>query len=332
MRAVTYRLGGPAASVLTVEDVPRPDPGPGEVRVAVRFSGINPTDVRARTEGPGRDEGPRIPHQDGSGIVDAAGPGVDVGLVGRPVWMFHAALGRSSGTAAEHVCLPVDRVVLLPEGADLLVGACLGVPYLTAHLCAFDGEVGAGGLPAGHHALVTGGAGAVGAAAVQLLRWAGARVVATASSQRKVEAARAAGAHDVVRYREEPVAERLGAIAPDGFSRVVDVAVAQNLDGYAEQLAPGAVVAAYAGGSTRPVVPMRPLMRRNASLRFVHVYGASSGRLAAAVRDVTAALQDGALAPVATTLLPLERVVEAHEAVEAGPFGRILLELPSIGR
>lgn len=333
MRAVTYRVGGPAAEVLAVEEVGLPVPGPGEVRVAIHYSGINPTDVRARAAADDlAGEGFRIPHQDGSGIVDAVGSGVDEGLLGRLAWVFHAALGQPHGTAAEAVCLPVDRVVPLPTDVDPIVGACLGVPYLTAHLCAFDGEVGAPTarhVDHGDNVLVTGGAGAVGAAAVQLLRWAGARVIATASTDQKAEAALAAGAEHVVRYREEPVVQRLREIAPDGLTRVVDVALAENLSTYAEELAPGAVVAAYAGGATRPEVPMRAFMRRNASLRFVHVYGARPERLAAAVRDITAALEAGALAPVATRVLPIERVVEAHEAVESGAFGRVLIGLPS---
>lgn len=335
MRAVTYRVGGPAAEVLAVEEVDLPEPGPGEVRVALRYSGINPTDVRARAAAE-KLSGQvfRTPHHDGSGIVDAVGSGVDEGLLGRPVWVFHAALGRPHGTAAEAVCLPADRMVPLPQDADPVVGACLGVPYLTAHLCAFDGEVGASTaryVDRGRHVLVTGGAGAVGAAAVQLLRWAGARVIATASTDRKAEAALAAGAEHVVRYRDEPVAQCLREIAPDGVVRVADVALAENLATYVEQLAPGAVVAAYAGGSTRPSIPMRSFMHRNASLRFVHVFGARPERLAAAIRDITAALEVGALAPVATRVLPIERVVEAHEAVESGAFGRVLIGLPTTG-
>lgn len=330
MRAAVHRVGGPAAAVLSVEEVERPEPGPGEARVAVHYSGINPTDVRARSQTtPTPSSTHRIPHQDGSGIVDAVGPGVDRRLLGRGVWVYHAALGRTSGTAAEWVCLPVGRVVPLLPGADLRAAACLGVPALTAHLCAFDEEVRMRGAGDGGTALVTGGAGAVGAAAVQLLCWSGARVIATASTDEKAAAARAAGAVHVIRYRDEDVSSALAQVAPEGLGRVVDVALARNLDAYADLLAPGAVVAAYAGGDTRPEVPMRAFMRRNASLRFVHVYGADHDRLAAAVRDVSAALVDGALAPVATTVLPLERIAEAHEMVEAGPFGRILIDVRS---
>jgi len=333
MRAAVHRAGGPAAAVLTVEEVERPEPGIGEVRVAIHYSGINPTDVRARGETSAAPSGTfRIPHQDGSGFVDAVGPGVDEGLLGRAVWVYHAALGRTSGTAAEWVSLPVSRVVALPERVDLRTGACLGVPALTAHLCAFDAEVRMRGNVRDGAVLVTGGAGAVGSAAVQLLRWAGALVIATASTEEKAFAARAAGAAHVIRYREEDVSAELAAIVPEGLRRVVDVALARNLDTYADRLAPGAVVAAYAGGDTRPAVPMRAFMRRNASLRFVHVYGAEHDRLASAIRDVSAALADGALAPVATTVLPLERIAEAHELVEAGTFGRVLVELrPSTG-
>jgi NADPH2:quinone reductase len=330
MLAATHTVGGPAREVLDVREVLAPDPGPGEVRVAVHYSGINPTDVRSRADAkPLTDGSFRIPHQDGAGTVDRVGQGVDASLVGREVWVFHAAHGRLHGTAAEYVCLPVEQVVVLPDGVGPLVGATLGVPALTAHLCAFEGPASqwAGGRP--RTALVTGGAGAVGAAAVQLLRWAGAYVIATASTAQKADAARAAGAHEVIRYREEPVAQRLAQLAPDGLDRVVDVSLASNLPTYADVLAPGAVVVAYAGGSTTPSIPMRAFMRRNATLRFVHVYGTPEVRLRPAIEDVTAALAEGVLVPVATQVLQLERIAEAHQAVEAGPFGRVLLELPA---
>lgn len=332
MRAAVFTVGGPARDVLEVREVPRPEPGHGEVRVAIALTGINPTDVRARADagpvGPGEY---RIPHQDGSGLVDAIGPGVEGLEVGSRVWVFHAAHGRPHGAAAEYVCLPREQVVVIPDGVDLAVGACLGVSYLTAHLCAFDREARPREGGDQGWALVTGGAGAVGAAAVQLLRWSGARVIATASTEKKALAARQAGAEAVIRYRDEPVAERLAEIAPEGIARVVDVALASNLAHYAAALAPGAVVAAYAGGSTRPELPMRELMRRNATLRFVHVYGAPDPRLHVAIADITAALEDGAIAPVATQVLPLDRIAEAHEAVEAGPFGRVLVSVRGSG-
>lgn len=327
MRAAVYTSGGEARDVLTLRDIPTPEPSSGEVLVALRYSGINPTDVRTRAAAsPTRPGDVRVPHQDGAGYVERVGDGVDSALVGRAVWVFHAAHERLHGTAAEYVCLPLSQVVPLPEGVDTLVGATLGIPYLTAHLCAFDTvRSSVGSAP--ETVLVTGGAGAVGAATVQLLRWSGARVVATASTEEKARAARLAGAHEVIRYRDEAVAERIRAVSPGGVDRVVDVALAENLPSYVDALAPGAVVVAYAGGATTPEIPVREFMRRNATLRFVHVYGAAPDRLAAAVADVSAALSEGAIAPVATTVLPLGRIVEAHEVVESGPFGRVLIDV-----
>lgn len=327
MRAAVYTSGGEARDVLTLRDIPTPEPSSGEVLVALEYSGINPTDVRTRSAAsPVRPGDVRVPHQDGAGHVERVGHGVDSALVGRAVWVFHAAHERLHGTAAEYVCLPRSQIVLLPEGVDTLLGATLGIPCLTAHLCAFD-TVRPPGRTDTETVLVTGGAGAVGAATVQLLRRSGARVIATASTEEKASAALLAGAHEVIRYRGGAVAERIRAVAPEGIDRVVDVALAENLPTYVDALAPGAVVVAYAGGATTPEIPMRELMRRNATLRFVHVYGAAPDRLAAAVEDVSAALAEGAIEPVATTVLPLDRIIEAHEAVESGPFGRVLLDV-----
>jgi len=329
MLAAVHRVGGPAREVLEVREVPRPSPGPGEVLDALSHSGINPTDVRARAEAVAVTAGEfRIPHQDGAGIITDVGLGVDRARIGQLVWVFHAAHQRLHGTAAQYVSLPSAQAVDLPPGVDPLLGATLGIPVLTAHLCAFD-VAGSDRLPAlPQTALVTGGAGAVGAAAIQLLRWAGVRVIATVSTDRKAEAAFAAGAHEVIRYRDEPVAQRLAQLAPEGLDRVVDVALAQNLSTYVDALAPGAVVVAYAGGSTSPVLPMRAFMHRNATLRFVHVYGTPTQRLAVAIEDVTVALSDGVLTPVSTDVHPLDRIVDAHETVEAGQFGRVVIRLP----
>ena len=213
MKAARYEKTGPARDVLTLADVERPEPGPGQVRVRVHASGINPTDVKARSGAVPRpiDEF-QIPHQDGAGVIDKVGAGVDPARVGQRVWLYFAAYGSRWGTAAEWTVVPEQRAVPLPRAASMELGASMGVPGLTAHRCVFaDGPV------TGKTVLVQGGAGAVGHYAIELAKRGGARVVTTVSGPEKAELARAAGADLVINYRDGDVTKQLAAAAPEGI-------------------------------------------------------------------------------------------------------------------
>src|SRR5215218_10908022 len=214
-----------------MSDRPIPEPGPGEVRVRVAFSGVNPTDWKSRTNNqPGPDG--QIPNQDGAGTVDAVGQGVDPVLIGERVWIWEAAYQRRFGTAAEYTVVPARQTVLLGAGASFELGAALGVPFLTAHRCLTVAEslpdrIGPGTL-SGHTVLVQGGAGAVGNAAIQLARWADATVIATVSSPEKAQLAAAAGADHVVDYRQQDVVAEVRKIAAHGVDAIVEVSAAAN--------------------------------------------------------------------------------------------------------
>jgi NADPH:quinone reductase len=225
MRAAIYDQTGPAREVLRVADVDRPEPGPGEVRVRIHLSGVNPTDWKSRAGATPRPiEEFQIPDQDGAGVIDAVGEGVDPGRVGQHVWVWFAAAGQRWGTAAEWTVVPGERAVRLPSAASMELGACLGVPAMTAHRCLFaDGPVD------GKTVLVAGGAGAVGHFAIELAKRAGARVVTTVSSQEKAELAAAAGADLVVNYTEDGAVDRVRAFAPR-VDRIVEVALGPNLE------------------------------------------------------------------------------------------------------
>ena len=251
MRAALFRRKGPAHEVLSVEEVEAPAPGPGEVRVRVAVSGVNPTDWKERSGSGPLDGLPfKVPDQDGAGVVEAVGEGVDPRRVGERVWLYFAAWQRQFGTAAELCTLPADQAVPLPDGARFDLGASLGIPALTAHRCLFaDGPVD------GRTVLVQGGAGAVGHAAIELARWRGARVLATVSDDEKGALARAAGADVVVDYRREDAAERIRAEAPDGVDRIVEVALHHDVDLDRQVIAPHAAVSSYADGGPRDVQP-----------------------------------------------------------------------------
>ena len=324
MRAAAYDTSGPERGKLRTIWVPDPVPEAGEVRVRVHVSGVNPTDWKAREQlAQAVSWSEQIPNQDGAGVIDAVGEGVDPSRVGERVWVYHAAADRPGGSAAQYVCLPESQAVVLPDGVTYDQGAGLGIPGITAHRCVFaDGDV------RGRTVLVTGGAGAVGHAAIQLARRGGARVIATVSTDEKAVLAEQAGADDVLRYGQPGFEEELRSVAPDGLDRVVDVALATNLHSYVSVLADHAVVSCYSRQPNELEVEIKPLLRGNVVLRFVYVYGLPPSALRAATTDLTAALVEGALQPLPTHRFPLEEIDDAHEAVRGGVTGKVLVDIP----
>ena len=339
MKSIVHTETGPS-SVLHLVDRDLTEPGPGEVRVRVVLSGVNPTDWKSRAgQGPGGELpfAEVVPDQDGAGVVDAVGEGVEGLAVGDRVWTYLSAHQRPTGTAQEHTVLPAERVVPLPDGASMEVGASLGVPAMTAHRALTVHEDGpsrlAPGALDGVTVLVSGGAGAVGHAAIQLAAWAGATVITTISSDEKAALARAAGAHHVVNYREQDAAAEIRRLAPDGVQVVVEVSIRQNAELVAAVVAPRASVAIYANdGGDEVSLPLRANMGTNTRYQFVLLYTVGEEALQAAAEDVTAAVRDGAL-PVGEAAglplhrFPLERTAAAHEAVEAGVTGKVLVDV-----
>lgn len=329
MKAASYAREGTARDVLTVGDLDTPEPGPGEVRVRVRTSAVNPTDTKTRDGTTGRPiDGVRVPHQDGVGEIDAVGAGVDPSRVGERVWTWLASPGGTGGaplaewgTCAEYTVLPHEQATALPDAASDDLGACLGVPAMTAYHCLF-----ADGSLAGRTVLVTGGAGAVGHYAIELARWAGATVVTTVSGPEKAELARAAGAHHVVNYREgDPAAAIREAVGP--VDRIVEVSLAQNLDQDLAVLAGGGQIVSYAATPQDPSLPVRGLMGANAVLRFMLLYNVPRHVLVETARGVNAAAAHGALSPLPIIRFGLADVAAAHEAVEAGTTGKVVVDV-----
>lgn len=323
MRAARYERTGPASDVIRVEEVERPDPGPGQVRVRVAVSGVNPTDWKMRAGATGGDpDGWRIPHQDGAGTIDAVGAGVDPSREGERVWVLMAAHSSRYGTAAQWCVVPEAQAVPLPDSADFDLGAQLGVPAVTAAHCLFaDGDLGEGSA-----VLVAGGAGAVGHFAIELAKHAGARVAATVSSEDKAELARAAGADLVVNYRDDGAAGEISRWAPQ-MDRIVEVALGANLDLDLAVSGPPTVIVAYASEPSEPVLPVRRCMQANLRLRFVLLYGVPRPQLQAAVERVDEAVRAGALSALPVQRFPLDRVADAHQAVEEGAVGKVVIDV-----
>lgn len=343
MRAIVYSVtGDPSVLHPVSKDVP--EPAEGEVRVAVRFSGVNPTDWKSRRgTSPGQPAAfpDQVPDQDGAGVIDAVGAGVPDGRRGERVWIWEAAAQRPDGTAQEYVVVPAERAVPLPVEASFELGASLGVPAVTAHRCLTAGEnvpdrLAAGSLD-GRTVLVAGGAGAVGHAAIQLAHWAGATVIATISGPEKGALATAAGADHVVNYRTENAVERVRGLASDGVDVIAEVAPGPNAALDAAVVARHGTVAVYANnGGDELTLPIRALMAPNARWQFVLVYTEPDEAKRNALRDVSAAVAAGVLPVGAEHGLPLhvfdlEYTADAHAAVEDGVVGKVLVEVLPAG-
>ena len=320
MRAVTYSQVGAADSVLEISHLPIPKPGPNQVRVRLGFSGINPTDVKTRAGLTPRDLAEfQVPHLDGSGVIDIVGANVDPSRIGERVWVMMGSFDSVYGTAAEYCVVDVSRVRPLPAAVDLELGATLGVPAVTAAYCVLGG-----GPVEGKVVLVHGGAGGVGRCAVQIAKWAGATVIATASTDERQEVARAAGADYVFDYRDPDIIydirEAVGAV-----DRIIEVNLPANLEMDLEVSKPGTVVVVYAADGDDPVIPRRRLMTAGMTLEFMLLYTVAASRFAAAVTAVESALADGALTMPPARYFELEEIVAAHEAQEAGADARLLM-------
>jgi NADPH2:quinone reductase len=326
MRAVWYDRQGPARDVLIAGELPTPEPGHYEVRVRLEAAGVNPSDTyRRRGPAPGKEYPRVITCSDGAGIVDRVGPMVPESWVGKRVWLYNGQRnGRWMGTAAEYIALNVDLVMPLPEAVSFAEGATLGIPGMTAHYCVF-----VAGAVEGRTLLVTGGAGAVGHYAVQLAKWAGARVIATVSSEAKAERARAGGADHVVNYRSEDLAARVSDVTGgEGVDHVVDVDFGGNLAAVARCVRANGSIAIYASNGDRtPRVPIGELMQRNISLYPMSLPGSPHAARKRAQSDVTRWIEGGRRILSVAETFPLYQAAAAHEAVERGDkVGTVVIE------
>lgn len=325
MKAVWYEKTGPAAEVLTFGDMPDPEPGPGEVRVKMAFCGVNPSDVkrRAGSNVQGMPFPRVIPGMDGSGVIDRIGEGVDASRLGQRVWLHSTSWKRPFGTSAGYAVTSVDRAYELPANTPLDVGACLGVPAMTAHRAVF----GLGPVD-GKTVLVTGGAGAVGFYAIQLAKWGNARVIATVSSDEKAEVARRAGADEVINYKTEDVAQRALALTDGaGIDHVVEVDFGANLPATMAMIKVGGTIATYASMTQpQPAIPFYPMMNKNINLLWVLVYEMSAKAILDASRDVNRWLSEGNVQHQVSKTFPLTQLVKAHVAVESGrEIGKVVV-------
>src|SRR5580704_9190889 len=312
MKAAWYEKQGAARDVLYVGEMDDPQPAEGEVRIRVAASGVNPGDIKKREDafGVGMPYPRVIPHSDGAGVVDRVGPAVSQEWVGRRVWCYGAQSYRPFGTAAEYVVVPLRQAVLLPDGVTMEQGACLGIPGITAHRA-----VHVGGSVEGRTVLVQGGAGAVGACAVQLARRAGARVIATCRSEDDRQVAVRAGADEVL-LTGNSLPERIRASAPNGIDHIVEVAFAANVDADVRALAQGGSIATYATNAPNPEIPVWQLIFQNARMFFVGSDDVPTEAKLEATRAIDEALEAGWQGLDIVERFSLNDIAQAHESVE----------------
>ena len=317
MKACWFDAFGAAQKVLKQGDWPTPEPGSGEVLVRLHTTGVNPSDVKKRAGAfPDLlDAGPVIPHSDGAGVITAVGNGVPDSRIGERVFVYQAQYARQCGTAAEFVALDSLRAPVLPDNTSFEVGACIGIPIMTAHRCVFaDGPV------ADQLILVTGGAGRVGHYAIQWAHRAGARVIATASNEQDAAACREAGAEAVVNHREPDWGNAvLDLTGGQKLDRVIDVEFGANLPELLQCVRIGATIATYSSTVVpEPALPFRTMMFMDLAVRMVIVYAMPEEAKAQAVADTQAALTEGSLEHRIAETLPFDQMAKAHEIIEEG--------------
>jgi NADPH:quinone reductase len=325
MLAAWYDRQGPASDVLQVGDLPQPDPIAGEVRVRITTSGINPGDTKKRGAWLGSAMSfPRvIPHSDGAGVIDAVGAGVDPARIGERVWVYGAQSYRPFGTAAEWTCVPDLNAVALPEQVSDEVGACLGIPGITAHRAVFsDGAV------AGKHVLVQGVLGSVGSMAAQLATWAGATVIGTVTREADLDRVDGTSVPHAIALDQPDPADAIRQYAPAGIDRIIEVAFSDNIDLDAKVVANDAVIATYASRKDRPEIPFWPLLFVNVTVRLLGSDDFPAEAKTQAATDLSAAAAEGALRIPIAPPHPLAEIAAAHDHVDHGPRdGRVLVRV-----
>ncbi|MCJ8144010.1 NADPH:quinone reductase [Ancylobacter sp. A5.8] len=325
MRAVWYCRQGPAREVLEYGETDPPTPGSGDVLVRVNASGVNPSDVKQRAGAPGRVQPyPRIiPHSDGAGIIVGVGPGVADERVGQRVLLYRAQQERAFGTAAQFVALPQEFAVEMPAGLSFVEAATVGVPGVTAaHAVGGYGDI------AGRNVLITGAGGAVGSYAVALAALAGANVFALVRAPSRRERVRAIGAcHILADSGAEAATELARATGGRGIDLSIDVDFSA-LGGFLVAVAASeGTIVTYGSARNEAQVPIRDVRQKGLAIHGFNVYRLSPARNAAALERVTRLLTQTEFRPAIGCVLPLERCPEAHEAVEAGSHGKVVLEL-----
>ena len=322
MRAAYYEKNGPVRDVMHLGDVDTPQPGLGEVRVRLRTSGVNPSDVKSRLGTVRKIAFPRvIPQSDGAGDVDAVGSGVPQSRVGERVWIWNGQWKRPFGTAAQYIVLPAAQAVTLPSNVSYEAGACLGIPAMTA-----SHAVTLSGAASGKTIMISGGAGAVSHYAIQFAKERGATVVVTVSSPEKARIATEAGADHTIDYKSENVGERVLTLTGNrGADALIELDLTANARLMPAVLRPHGTVVIY-GTMPEATIPAAFCLVNSITLKFFLVYELSPAEREAAIAEIQRMIGENRLIHNVAKTFPLADIFAAHEAVESGKMpGNVVL-------
>lgn len=330
-----HAFGGPES--LKVDAIELPEPGPGEVRIAIQAIGLNRADGLLRQNQ--YIETPELPAKlgyDAAGTVEAVGPGVDNVAVGDRILTIPTFSQADYGVYGEAAIVPANALWPWPDALSADQAACVGVQYTTVYFALKH----VGHLEDGDTVLLTAATGGVGFAGIAVAKQMGATVIATTRKREKADALLKAGADHVVVTSEEDLVERVQAVTnSQGVKLIFDAIAGQNIPTLLDCLAMGGRCVLYGIlDATEPTIPVMPFLLKNVSLHGYTVFaytGYPNFGLPQQTEAVTAArefllprLADGRLQPVISATFPLEDVVAAHQSLESNQqTGKIVLQV-----
>ena len=326
MKAIWYEKQGDALSVLTYGEIEKPKPAPNEVLVKVHFSGLNPSDTKRRIGFRGQKHAFRriIPHSDGSGVIEAVGNNVDTKRLGEKVWLYSAQWLRPFGTAANFVSVPSNLAIKLADTTSLEIGATIGIPALTAYAGLFKyGEI------KDKIVLITGGAGSVGNCAIQMAKYAGAKVISTVSGDEKKIAALNAGADYVFRYDSEKLVEDiLNVTEGRKLDLIFDVAFGVNLEIHLDLIKDHGIISTYASDNKAVAeVPFQKFLLMNLTVYSVFMYLLTDEMMQNALKFIREWQEELGIKPFLAKIYNLKETADAHLALESGKtIGNIIID------
>lgn len=327
MKCITYSNFGPSSDVLKLEEFPNPEPKDGEVLIKLHFSGVNPSDAKARAGNRPGILKPQfdviIPNSDGSGEIIKIGNGVNKKRIGQKVWIWNGQWQRPYGTAAEFITIPSEQAILLPRGMTYETGACLGIPGLTAAHCV----LGAGSIK-GKTIFISGGAGSVGSLSIQLAKWSGAYVIATGSTA-GFNRITSAGADHVLEYNDPYLGQKVLELSPSGVDRAVEVEFGTNINLFPEIMKPQSTVSVYGSAKNMaPKIPFGKYLFKAIKVSLELIYILTPNQRLEAIQNLHDAHLDNAFTPTIEKMYDLSKCGAAHDkSLSPGRAGAILLNI-----
>jgi NADPH2:quinone reductase len=327
LKVIGYEEFGLATEVLQVQEIELQKPGSREVIVKLRYSGVNPSDAKARAGSrPGvvRPEYSLvIPHSDGSGVIEGVGSELDKSLIGKRVWVRNGQWKRPFGTAAEYITIPIENTVEMLNQMTFQEGATMGIPGLTAA----QGVFGSGSVK-GQTLLVSGGNGAVGHLAVQLAKWGGAKVIST-GSQSNSHSILNNGADYFFDYSSDNLVSQILEVAPEGVDRVIEVEFGLNLTWLHQVVKPNGSIAVYGSAKEmNPTIPFGLYLFKAIKIDIFLIYILPQKQRELAINFLHSAFEQKALTPKIDSIFKLENCALAqNRTLESGRNGAVLLEI-----